>query len=145
MHCHSGAASFHTVLSVMRMRTTTLLATGISALALVVISVGWLSASEVILVRAIEDVPLFEPESLAGEFGRAPKQVGELKVGKELAVVECVDRKSDINVHAAYEGRVVAVGEWKAKVQLIRSPAYPWQRGAITSCQGFFENVSVHV
>ena len=126
------------------MRTTLLLPSVISSLALVAIAAWWLSASEVVRVRAIEDVPLFEPESLAGKQGDTPKQVGELKVGKELAVVACVDRKSDINVHATYEGRVVAVGEWKAKVQLLRTPAYPWQRGAITSCQGFFESVSAH-
>jgi hypothetical protein len=114
------------------------------ALVLAAVAVWWLSAAEVIKVRAVESVPLFEPDSLAGKIGDAPKQVGQLSVGEELSVVACVDRKSDVNVHAKYQGKVVAVGEWKAKVQLLRSHAYPWEPGATTSCQGFFESVSAH-
>jgi hypothetical protein len=127
------------------MRTSTLLLSACSALAIAVVAGFWLNAAEVITVRAVEVVPLFDPESLAGKIGDAPKQVGQMKVGEELPVLACVDRKSDINVHAAYLGQVVAVGEWKSKVQLLRIHAYPWEQGAITSCQGFFESVSTHV
>ena len=127
------------------MRTRFLLPSIASALVLAAFAVWWLSAAEVITVRAIESVPLFEPDSLAGKIGDAPKQVGQLSAGEELSVVACVDRKSDINVHAKYQGNVVAVGEWKAKVQLLRAHAYPWETGATTSCHGFFESVSAHV
>ena len=68
----------------------------------------------------------------------------DMKVGEELPVLACVDRKSDITVHAAYQGKVVAVGEWNAKVQLLRAHGYPWERGATTSCLGFFESMSSH-
>jgi hypothetical protein len=121
-----------------------LLVSLIGAIALAAVAVWWLRAAEVIRVRAVEAVPLFDPESLAGGIGDGPKQVGNLKVGEELPVLACVDRKSDINLHAAYQGKVVAVGEWKARVELLRSRAYPWERGATTSCQGFFEGNSTH-
>ena len=127
------------------MRTSTLLLAACSALGLAAFAGLWLNAAEVITVRAVEVVPLFAPESLAGKIGDAPKQVGQMEVGEELPVLACVDRKSDINVHAVFMGKVVAVGEWKAKVQLLRGHAYPWEHGAITSCQGFFESVSSHV
>ena len=127
------------------MRTSTLLLSVCSVLALVVVAGSWLNTAEVIKVRAVEVVPLFDPESLAGKIGDAPKQVGQMMVGEELTVVACVDRKSDINVHAAYQGKLVAVGEWKAKAQLLRVHAYPWEHGATTSCQGFFESISSHV
>jgi hypothetical protein len=123
------------------MRTSRLLVSVFGAIALTAVAVWWLSAAEVIKVRAVEAVPLFDPESLAGSIGDAPKQVGQLKVGEELPVLACVDRKSDTNLYAAYQGKVVAVGEWKARVQLLRSHAYPWEHGATTSCQGFFENL----
>jgi hypothetical protein len=127
------------------MRTRFLLPSIASALVLAAFAVWWLSAAEVITVRAIESVPLFEPDSLAGKIGDAPKQVGQLSAGEELLVVACVDRKSDINVYAKYQGNVVAMGEWKAKVQLLRAHTYPWEMGATTSCRGFFESVSAHV
>ena len=129
----------------MRVRTTTLLLSACSALALAAVAGSWLNAAEVIKVRALEVVPLFDPETLAGSIGDAPKQVGQMKVGEELPVLACVDRKSDINVLAAYQGKVVAVGEWKAKVQLLRTHGYPWERGATTSCLDFFESISSHV
>ena len=129
----------------LRMRTSTLLLSACSALALAVVADSWLNAAEVIKVRAVEVVPLFDPESLAGKIGDAPKQVGQMKVGEELPVLACVDRKSDINVHASYQGKVVAVGEWKAKVQLLRAHGYPWEQGATTSCLGFFESISSYV
>jgi hypothetical protein len=124
------------------MRTNMLLLSATGALALSLITAWWLNASEIIRVRAVETVPLFDPGSLAGKIGDSPKKVGQLEVGEELFVSACVDRKSDINLYAAYQGRIVAVGEWKAKVQLLRSPAYPWEAEAITSCQGYFESVS---
>jgi hypothetical protein len=126
------------------MRTNTLLLSATGVLAAGFIAAWWLNASEIIRVRAVEAVPLFEPESLAGKIGDSTREVGQLKVGEELLVSACVDRKSDINLYASYQGRVVAVGEWKAKVQLLRSRAYPWEAGAITSCQGYFESVSTH-
>ncbi len=96
------------------MRTSRLFLSVCSALALAVLAGAWLNAAELIRVRALEVVPLFDPETLAGSIGDAPKQVGQTKVGEELPVLACVDRKSDINVLAAYQGKVVAVGEWKA-------------------------------
>jgi hypothetical protein len=114
------------------MQMSRLLVSLIGAIALAAVAVWWLRAAEVIRVRAVEAVPLFDPESLAGG------------IGEELPVLACVDRKSDINLHAAYQGKVVAVGEWKARVELLRSRAYPWERGATTSCQGFFEGNSTH-
>lgn len=127
------------------MRPRFLLLSISSAVLLATFAVLWLSAAEVITVRAIESVPLFEPDSLAGRIGDVPKQVGQLNEGEELSVVACFDRKSDINVHAKYQGKVVAVGEWKAKILLLRARAYPWEPGATTSCQGFFESVSEHI
>lgn len=118
------------------MRTRFLLPSIFGALVLAAIAAWWLSAAEAITVRAIESVPLFEPQSLAGKVGDVPKQVGQLRAGEELLVVACVDRKSDVNLHATHQGKVVAVGEWKAKVQLLRSHAFPWEPGATTSCPG---------
>ena len=108
------------------------------------ILIFWLRAPEIIVVQALGTVPLFDPNSLAGAIGDTPKEVGLLKPGEKLQVVECVDRKSDLNVHANYQGQVVAVGEWKAQVVLRRHHAYPWEQGAITSCRGFFERISTH-
>jgi len=126
------------------MRTSTLTLLSLGVLAGLSVFGWWISAAEVIKVRAVETVPLFDPKSLVGQIGSPPQQVGELAVGQELSVVSCADRKSDINVFAAYQGKVVAVGEWKAKVQLLRRPAYLWEQGAITSCKGFYESVSIH-
>jgi hypothetical protein len=108
------------------------------------ILIMWLRAPEAIVVRAVGTVPLFDPNSLAGAIGDNPKELGVLRPGEELQVVECVDRKSDLNVHANYQGQVVAVGEWEAQVVLSRHHAYPWEHGAITSCRGLFEHISTH-
>ena len=126
------------------MRTSVALLSAAGFVAVAAVAAWWLSSGEVIRVRAIEAVPLFDPETLAGQIGSEPKQVGQLEAGEELTVVACVDRKSDINVHASYEGKEVAVGEWTAKVQLIRRHAYPWQAQATTSCQGLFQSISTH-
>jgi hypothetical protein len=124
------------------MHTNTFLLSAAGIITSSFIAIGWLNSSETVRIRAVETVPLFEPGSLAGKIGDSPKEVGQLKAGEELAVSACIDRKSDINLYAFYQGRVVAVGDWKAKIQLLRSQAYPWEEGAITSCQGYFENVS---
>jgi hypothetical protein len=126
------------------MRTTPLLASISVAVVLAALAAGWLSSTEILRVRALEAVPLFAPDSLAGHFGEAPREVGKLAAGEELVVVDCVDRKSDINVQALYQGKVVAVGEWKAKIKLLRSHAFPWEQGATTSCRGLFKSVSAH-
>ena len=126
------------------MRTSLALVSLCTGLTLAATTTWWLTSSEVIQVRALEDVPLFDPASLAGEIGGALKQVGQLDAGDELQVGGCADTKSDINVYAAYRGQVVAVGEWKAKVQLLRGHAYPWEQGATSSCQGFFRTLSTH-
>jgi hypothetical protein len=125
-------------------RTSALLLSVSGALALSAAAGWWLSSAEVLRIRAIEDVPLFAPESLAGDIGEAPKQISQLKAGAELPVLACVDTKSNINLHAEYQGKVVAVGEWQAKIQLLRGHAYPWEPRATTSCQGFFESLSAH-
>jgi hypothetical protein len=111
---------------------------------LVLMLLWWLWAREIVVVRAIDTVPLFDPNSLAGTIGDSPKEVGQLKPGEELKVIACVDRKSDFNIHASYHGQTVAVGEWKGEIVLYRRHAYPWQQGAITSCLGMFEHVSKH-
>lgn len=107
-------------------------------------SFWWIWATEVVVVHAIDTVPLFDPNSLAGAIGDSPKVVGQLKPGEELEVIACVDRKSDFNIHASYQGQTVAVGEWKGEIVLYRHHAYPWQQGTITSCLGLFEQVSKH-
>jgi hypothetical protein len=126
------------------MRASVVLLSAAGVLSVAGAAAWWLTSGEVIRVRATEAVPLFDPQTLAGQIGSEPKQIGQLAAGEELPVVACIDRKSDINVHASYQGREVAVGEWKAKVQLFRRHAYPWQAGATTSCQGFFESISTH-
>lgn len=126
------------------MPTRLILLAAVSSLALAALVALWLSANEVLKVRALESVQLFEPESLAGKIGDAPTEVGQLKAGEELPVTACVDRKSDINLYAEYQGKIVVVGEWKARVQVARGHAYPWEPRATTSCQGFFESVSTH-
>ena len=126
----------------MRVRKSSLVALAFSVLAMATAAIVLMNSAEVIKVRAVDDVPLFDPSSLAGQIGDEPKLVGLLKAGEELPVLACVDSKSDINVHAAYQGSEVAVGEWKAKVRLIRVKTPLWQQGAITSCRGFFEAIS---
>lgn len=125
----------------MRANTLTLVLLG-SLSGLCVIG-WWLNAAEIVRVRAVENVPLFDPKSLAGQIGDTPLQIGELAAGQELSVVSCTDTKSDINLLAAYQDKVAVVGEWKARVQLLRRPAHPWEQGAISSCQGFYESVSI--
>jgi hypothetical protein len=106
--------------------------------------IGWLWVREIVVVRAIDTIPLFDPNSLAGAIGDSQKVVGQLKPGEELEVIACVDSKSDFNIHASYQGQTVAVGEWEGEIILYRRHAYPWQQGAITSCLGMFEHVSKH-
>jgi len=98
----------------------------------------WLRAPEIVIVRAIDIVPLFDPSSLSGSITTIPKVVGELKSGETLTIKECVDTKSDINFHALYKGQIVTIGEWKAKIDLLRHHAYPWEKNATTSCLGLF-------
>jgi hypothetical protein len=126
------------------MHTSRLLVSVLVFLVVAAVAAWWLGATEVLRVRAIEVVPLFDPSTLAGKIGDAPKQVGELDVGEELPVISCEDRKSDINLHATYQGKVVAVGEWKAKVKLLRRKAFPWEQNATSSCRGFFGSISAH-
>lgn len=71
----------------MRISTLTLLSLGV--LAGLSVFGWWVSAAEVVKVRAVETVPLFDPNSLAGQIGDAPHQLGELAVGQELSVVSC--------------------------------------------------------
>lgn len=125
------------------MRTTTLTLVLLGSLSGLCIFGWWLNAAEIVRVRAVETVPLFDPKSLAGQIGGIPLQIGVLAVGQELSVVSCTDTKSDINLLAAYQDKVAVVGEWKAKIQLLRRPAHPWEEGAIFSCRGFYESVSI--
>jgi hypothetical protein len=128
----------------MRMRTPSIVATAIGVVVIVAAGITWINNAEMIHVRAIESVPLFDPESLAGQHGEQPRLVGQLPAGQELQVVACVDTKSDINLQAKFQGKEVTVGDWKAKVQLVRRPAPLWEPGAISSCQGFFQSLSAH-
>ncbi|RCU45208.1 hypothetical protein DU002_15915 [Corallincola holothuriorum] len=104
----------------------------------------WIALPESITVRAIGNVPLFDPNTLAGKVGDVPLEVGVLKPGDELQVIACVDSKSDINVHARYQGKEVAVGEWKEEIILLRRHAFPWEDSAIISCRWFFQHVSIN-
>lgn len=99
--------------------------------------IWWLRAPEIIIVRAINSVPLFDPNSLAGTITTSPKVVGELKPDETLVVVECVDTKSDVILNALYKAQIVTIGDWQAKIELRRHHAYPWEHGAITSCVGY--------
>lgn len=120
---------------------------GVTATVLLVLtaSVGaiWITApTEILRVRAIDRVTLFDPNSLATYDGSGLRAVGQLNPGQELEVLACADRKSDINVYALYQGREVAVGEWQARVELHRRRALPWEKGATASCHGFFRSIS---
>jgi len=103
----------------------------------------WLiSGAERIVLRAVDTVALYDPSSLAGRIGDSPRRVGMLVAGEEIQVLECVDRKSDINIHVMFNGSVVAVGEWEARIQLQRKRVLPWQHGATSSCLGYFQERS---
>jgi hypothetical protein len=97
---------------------------------------------EVLRVRAIDRVSLYDPQSLAGAHGTPPLQLGNLEPGYELKVSACVDRKTDINIHAVHQGRELAVGEWHARVELLRRRAFIWEDGATMTCRGFFRSIS---
>lgn len=126
------------------MRTLTACVGALGCIAVATAAAWWLSSSEILKVRALETVPLFEPNSLAGTAGEKPLQVGQLAAGEEAQVLGCEDRKSDINLHAIHQGKAVVVGEWEAKVLLLRGHAYPWEPGATTSCHGFFASLSAN-
>jgi hypothetical protein len=90
--------------------------------------------AEVILLTALEDVQLVDPDTVVGK----PIQVqGILLAGKTLPVSECRARKSDIDVIVIAEGKPAVA--WKGKYNLIRRTADPEKdsKSLVTrSCSG---------
>ena len=65
---------------------------------------------EVIALVANQDVPLLDPGTLAGKIGDLPTTIAVLKPGQSVPVVDCHDRKSDIDLVVSYqEGRQLPV------------------------------------
>lgn len=74
--------------------------------------------AEVIVLTAIEDVQLVDPDTVVGK----PIQViGSLTPGKSLPVIECRARKSDIDVIVLADSKPAVA--WKGKYKLIRRTA----------------------
>jgi hypothetical protein len=90
--------------------------------------------AEVIVLTAIEDVQLVDPETVVGK----PIQVvGSLPAGKALPVSECRARKSDIDVIVVADSKPAVA--WKGKYKLIRRTADPEKdsKSLVTrSCSG---------
>jgi hypothetical protein len=106
---------------------------------LVVAAIGYATREgEIITLVANQNVPLLDPETLAGRIGGLPTTIAALTPGQSLPVVDCHDRKSDIDLVVSYQGRnVVAGGSFKA-FTLTRRPASMREAGAINACLGLF-------
>lgn len=93
---------------------------------------------EVITLVANQDVPLLDPGTLAGKIGDLPTTIAVLKPGQSVPVVDCHDRKSDIDLVVSYQGRKVVAGGSFKSFTLTRRPASMRESGAINGCLGLF-------
>ena len=92
--------------------------------------------SEKLYVVALSDVPLYDPATLAGTPGTSPTVLGVMKPGESRPVVECLDRKSDIDVRVQFSEDQVAVAGWKpGAYKLRREEVKLWATGATNSCR----------
>ena len=87
------------------MRPAALALAIISALAMAMLV---LLRAEKLHVVALTAVQLYDPATVAGKIGEQPKILGVMSPGDRLPVVECFDRKSDIesalqNAHNPHE------------------------------------------
>ena len=106
---------------------------------LVVAVVGWATREgEVITLVANQDVPLLDPATLAGKIGDLPTTIAVLKPGQSVSVVDCHDRKSDIDIVVSYQGRNLVAGGGFKSFTLTRRPASMRESGAINGCLGLF-------
>jgi hypothetical protein len=117
--------------------------TSIAALSvLVAAGTAWavyaLPSGELITVEGRRDVPLYDPNTLAGAWGSRPIVLGTLGAGEKLQVVGCNDRKSDIDIHVSYRGAVAALGGRQGDFVLNRKIVSFWDAAATNSCRGFF-------
>jgi hypothetical protein len=104
----------------------------------VVLGGASLARGERIYVVADSDVPLYDPSSVAGPWRATLKTVGTLVAGAKAPVVECIDRKSNIDIRVQHRGTIAVIGGDLAQVKLHRSDAYLWQKGVTNSCRGVF-------
>ena len=91
---------------------------------------------EVISVVARKDLPLLDPNTLVGKIGDRPTVIAVLPAGHSLPVIECHDRKSDIDVIAQYNGKRVVPGWSPGAYKLNRRAASMREAGAISTCLG---------
>ncbi len=106
-------------------------------------AVATFTSAEVITVRASAQVPLYDPSTVAGPWGTVLKSVGTLKAGETLSVLDCDDRKSDIDIQVSFHGQVAVLGGRTGDYRLLRRKAHIWEPHAIRSCRGLFLASSV--
>lgn len=93
---------------------------------------------EAITVEAIGTVPLYDPATMAGQFGVAPTLVGTLQPGEVTRVVGCNPRKSDIDLEVSFQSRRAVVGGGSGDYRLTRREAKGGESGGTNSCRGLF-------
>ena len=96
------------------------------------------STREMVTVVALNDLPLYDPTTMAGEWGTRPTVVGVVRAGQSVAISGCNDRKSDIDLETTYLGRKAVVGGEVRTFVIQRRPADFNEPNAISSCYGFF-------
>lgn len=119
------------------MRTLLATALFLSALTPVAVVVAT-RQGEVISLVAKQDVPLFDPNTLAGKIGNRPTTIAVLHPGQSVPVVDCRDRKSDMDLVVVHEGKQLVAGGTSGSYALIRRTVSMREPGAISACVGLF-------
>jgi hypothetical protein len=92
--------------------------------------------SEKLYVVALSEVPLYDPATVAGTLGTSPTILAVMKPGESRPVVECLDRKTDIDVRVQFSKDQVAVAGWQpGAYRLKREEVHLWAAGATNSCR----------
>lgn len=115
----------------------------LKALAVIVSCVGALvvfslSTREVVTVHAVSDLPLYDPTTMAGQWGDRPTIVGTVKAGQIVAISGCNPRKSDIDLETIYQGRKAVVGGEVGAFVIQRRRAGFNDSNVTSSCYGLF-------
>jgi hypothetical protein len=92
--------------------------------------------SERLYVVALSEVPLYDPATVAGTPGTSARVLGVMKAGESRPIVECLDRKTDIDVRVQFSKDQVAIAGWKPSAyKLKREEVHLWATGATNSCR----------
>lgn len=91
---------------------------------------------EIIEITALNNVFLFDPDTLSGNGYGSPKVVGILSPGSTIYVSGCKPRKTDIDLEVKFDGKTAVMGSPTGTYSVTRRLAPMSEKHAIASCRG---------